>query len=79
MTARRICTRVSFTTLDDALAILNANQGGNAYGANDQIYGGDIDKWIIFANTLRLRLAMRISDVEPALAQQQAEKAVAAV
>jgi len=67
-----------FTTLDNALAILNQNQGGNAFGANDQIYGGDIDKWIIFANTLRLRIALRISSVEPGIAQQEAEKAVAA-
>jgi hypothetical protein len=67
-----------FTTLDNALAILNANQGGNAYGANDQIYGGDIDKWIVFANTLRLRLALRISNVEPGIAQTEAEKAVSA-
>ncbi|MBS0000059.1 MAG: SusD/RagB family nutrient-binding outer membrane lipoprotein [Cyclobacteriaceae bacterium] len=67
-----------FKTLDDALAILNANQGGNAFGANDQIYGGDIDKWIIFANTLRLRIAMRISNVEQTIAQTEAEKAVTA-
>ena len=66
-----------FTTLDEALAILNANQSGNPFGAHDQIYGGDIDSWIIFTNTLRLRLAMRISDVEPGLAQSEAEKAVA--
>jgi hypothetical protein len=67
-----------FTTLDDAVAVLNANAGGNVYGDNDQIYNGDIDKWITFANTLRLRLALRISDVEPALAKAEAEKAVAA-
>ena len=66
-----------FTTVDEALAILNANKGGNAFGDNDQVYGGDIDKWITFANTLRLRIAMRISDVEPSLAQSEAEKAVA--
>ncbi len=42
-----------FNTLDDALGILNHNRGGNAFGANDQIYGGDIDKWITFANTLQ--------------------------
>jgi hypothetical protein len=69
--------RSFFPTLDEALAILNANQGGNAFGDNDQIYGGDINKWITFGNTLRLRLAMRVSDVDPGLAQQQAEKAVA--
>jgi len=67
-----------FTTLDEALAILNQNKGGNAFGTNDQIYSGDIDSWIKFANTLRLRLAMRISDVEPSLARSEAEKAVAA-
>ena len=65
-----------FTILDDALSTLAANQGGNAFGTHDQIYGGDIDKWITFGNTLRLRIAMRISDIEPGLAQQQAEKAV---
>jgi len=67
-----------FPPPDAALVILNTNQGGNAFGAHDQIYGGDIDRWIIFANTLRLRLAMRISEVEPALAQAEAEKAVSA-
>jgi hypothetical protein len=65
-----------FSTLDEALGILNANRGGNAFGGNDQIYGGSIDKWITFANTLRLRIAMRISEVEPALAKAEAEKAV---
>jgi len=67
-----------FETLDGALAILNQNQGGNAFGGHDQIYGGDIDQWIRFANTLRLRIAMRISAVEPAIAQDEAEKAVLA-
>ncbi len=67
-----------FTTLDAAVAQLNSNKGGNAFGDNDQIYDGDINSWIIFANTLRLRIAMRISDVEPGLAQTEAEKAVAA-
>ncbi len=65
-----------FTTLDDALEILNENRGRNAFGTHDQIYGGDIDMWITFANTLRLRIAMRISEVETALAQAEAEKAV---
>ncbi|MEP6681866.1 MAG: SusD/RagB family nutrient-binding outer membrane lipoprotein [Parafilimonas sp.] len=48
------------------------------YGDNDLIFHGDISKWLNFANTLRLRLAMRISYVEPDLAKQEAEKAVAA-
>jgi Susd and RagB outer membrane lipoprotein len=37
-----------------------------------------VSKWIAFANSLRLRLAMRIVYADATLAQQQAEKAVAA-
>lgn len=67
-----------FVKLDSAVAVLSVNAGKNAFGANDQIYSGSIDKWLIFANSLRLRIAMRLSDVDAATAQQQAEKAVAA-
>lgn len=35
----------------------------------DKIYGGDLLKWKKFANTLRLRLALRISNADPAKAQ----------
>jgi hypothetical protein len=64
--------------LDEATATMTAHAGENAFGSNDQIYAGDIDKWSVFANTLRLRIAMRISKVDPATAKIQAEKAVAA-
>jgi hypothetical protein len=40
-------------------------------------YKGDYKAWVKFANTLRLRLAMRIVKVSPALAKTEAEKAVA--
>ncbi|MBQ2224810.1 MAG: SusD/RagB family nutrient-binding outer membrane lipoprotein [Prevotella sp.] len=36
---------------------------------------GDARKWQKYANSLRMRLAMRISDVKPELAQQEFEKA----
>lgn len=64
--------------LDEATTSLASYAGQNAFGNNDQIYGGDVNKWITFANTLRLRVAMRISKVDPATAKTQAEKAVAA-
>ncbi len=70
--------RSFFTILDEAVATLNSARGGNAFGTNDQIYGGDIDKWITYANSLRLRLAMRVKYVDPGLAKTEAEKAVAA-
>ena len=63
-----------FDLLDSANAVIS--KGGNAYGANDQIYNGDLDKWLKFSNSLRLRIAMRISNVDPARAKQEAEKAV---
>ena len=48
----------------------------NVFGENDIIYGGDISKWVKFANTMRLRLAIRISNVDPDKAQVEAEAAV---
>lgn len=66
-----------FVTLDDAIGVLNSNRGGNAFGSNDQIYGGNVDQWIKLANTLRLRLAMRVKYVDPSTAKSEAEKAIA--
>ena len=40
--------------------------------------GGDVAKWKKYANALRMRYAMRISDVNPQKAQDEFEKAVAA-
>ncbi|KIA98537.1 RagB/SusD family nutrient uptake outer membrane protein [Flavobacterium sp. KMS] len=39
-------------------------------------YKGSYEKWVKYANSLRLRLAMRIAKVSPALAKIEAEKAV---
>ncbi|QZE14492.1 SusD/RagB family nutrient-binding outer membrane lipoprotein [Halosquirtibacter laminarini] len=46
-------------------------------GTQDFIYGGDVDLWRGFANSLRLRVAMRISNVKPTIAKTNAEDAVA--
>ncbi|WP_420321347.1 SusD/RagB family nutrient-binding outer membrane lipoprotein [Flagellimonas sp.] len=63
-----------FTTLDEAVAQLSG--GGSSYAGSDRIYGGDGAKWLRFANSLRLRLAMRIRFADPGRAQAEAEKAV---
>lgn len=65
-----------FVKLDEAVAVLKANAGASAFVGHDQLYGGSVDKWLIFANSLRLRLAMRVKYVDPTLAQTQAEKAI---
>ncbi len=66
-----------FRVLDEAVAVLKQNTGAQAFIAHDQIFGGSADRWLIFANSLRLRLAMRVKYVDPALARAEAEKAVA--
>lgn len=65
-----------FKQLDTAIAVLKQNSNATPFGNNDLIYQGKVNKWIVFANSLRLRLAMRIVYANPQLAQQQAEKAV---
>lgn len=42
----------------------------------DDVYNGDYRMWIRFANSLKLRLAMRLSNVAPDLAKEMAEAAV---
>lgn len=66
-----------FKILDEAVAVFNQHAGQSAFGANDQMYGGDVDSWAKFANSLRLRLALRVVYADPALAQREAEKAIA--
>lgn len=66
-----------FKVLDEAVAVLKQNTGKSAFVGHDQIFGGSVDKWLTFANTLRLRLAIRVRFVEPALGKTEAEKAVA--
>lgn len=66
-----------FTELDAAVTVLKANTGGSAFALHDQVFGGSVDKWLTYANSLRLRLALRVKYVEPALAKSEAEKAVA--
>lgn len=65
-----------FERLGEAVAVLKDKVDEHPFGTFDLIYGGDVNKWIKFANTLRLRLALRISNVDPDLAKVQGEKAL---
>ena len=67
-----------FAVLDSAVTVLEQNTGETAFASDDLIYEGDVGKWLTFANSLRLRLAMRVRYVAPDLARQEAEKAVTA-
>ncbi len=45
--------------------------------SSDPIFNGDINAWTKFANSLRLRYAMRISDILPELAKEEFNAALA--
>lgn len=65
-----------FTDLDTAVANLMADIDSPRFAAFDQSYGGDYSSWVRLANSLRLRLAIRISKVDPAKAKAEGEKAL---
>tara|TARA_B100000795_G_C22802289_1_gene442579 strand:+ start:3028 stop:4500 length:1473 start_codon:yes stop_codon:yes gene_type:complete len=60
--------------LDEAINTID----GGAGPSGDQIFGGDMSKWAKFANSLKLRLAMRIADVDADKASTVANEAVSA-
>jgi hypothetical protein len=46
--------------LDSAIAFFNAEpKGSTRFGNSDPLFGGDVDRWIRFANTIKLRLVIR--------------------
>lgn len=65
-----------FTSLDNAVEVLSNYTDEKVFASGDMIYEGDVPSWIRFANTLKLRLALRISDVDYELARTYAEEAV---
>ncbi|MBO9594626.1 MAG: SusD/RagB family nutrient-binding outer membrane lipoprotein [Niabella sp.] len=70
-----------FNDLDSSIAALTAYRAQDSSSspmlAYDLVYGGSYLKWIKFANTLKLRLAMRIVYADPVKAKKYAEAAVA--
>ena len=61
--------------LEDAAQQLDA-AAGNTVGEADLLYGGDVGKWKKFAYSQMVRLAMRMSKVDPAMATTWVQKAI---
>ncbi len=59
--------------LNAAIAKMDRSQG--SFGSADNMYGGNTDLWYKYANSLKLRMGMILSDVEPALAKSTCEAA----
>lgn len=65
-----------FTELDQIQSDFAANTSYAGFKRFDPSYTGDITKWMKLVNSLRLRLAIRISKVAPDVAKTQGEKAM---
>lgn len=69
--------KAMFEDLDAGIKGLTDYSNGLQPFANfDEVYAGDIEKWIKLGNSLRLRLAIRISKVDPSWAKSEAEAAL---
>lgn len=62
--------------LTESINALTLNKTNGISPEADVIYGGDPVKWCKFANSLKLRLAVRMAYASPAHAKQYAEEAV---
>lgn len=51
-------------------AQLSAEPSLETFGSADLLFGGDVDSWIRFANSLRLRMAVRVRFADNAMAQE---------
>jgi hypothetical protein len=63
--------------LDEAIANLDGNV--SSFGSADPIYNGDASAWKAFAQSLKLKLGMRLADVDNAEAKSIVESAYSGV
>ena len=71
--------KAMFKELSDAIEVLTkyADNGNSKLLPNaDAVYAGDVHKWVVYANSLMLRLAMRVYYADTALSKQYALQAV---
>ena len=64
------------TRLNTALADLDSS--GGTFDSGDYIFGGNIDRWKLFGNSLKLKLGINLADVDATLAQATVESAYSA-
>ena len=65
-----------FEELNSSITLLTDYRTVSIPSTTDYVYGGNVEKWIKFANSLKLRLAMRIVYANETKAKEMAEKAV---
>lgn len=66
-----------FRILEQAVDSIKPGQSSFTFNqTDDKCFGGNEEKWVRFANTLRLRLALRVSNVDPERAKLEGEAAL---
>ncbi|AEW87026.1 SusD/RagB family nutrient-binding outer membrane lipoprotein [Flavobacterium columnare NBRC 100251 = ATCC 23463] len=58
-------------------AINNLDLQSESFKSGDLVYNGNVEKWFKFANSLKVKLGINLSDFNPALSKQTVETAVA--
>lgn len=66
--SQRVIYSGILANIDSGLALINPNDAVLP-GSDDLIFGGNMDKWKKFGFTLKLRILLRMSSVDPAMAQ----------
>lgn len=65
-----------FDELTDAINTLTINRTQNLTANADKVYSGNVEKWIKFANSLKLRMAMRICYVDKGKSEIMVKEAI---
>lgn len=73
----------AFTIYKDLISRLSADvnvfkQGVKGFSTSDVLYSGNMESWLKFANSLKLRMAMRLADVDEAMSKTVAKEALEA-
>lgn len=74
-TQKEVYTKM-FEELTEAVEVLSANRTSDFSANADHVYSGNVEKWIKFANSLKLRMAMRIRFADATLAQSMVKEAL---
>ncbi len=64
---------IMFDEVESALSLIDETKSGPK---GDVIFSGNMHRWRIFANSLKMTMALRISDVNPSLAQSKFEDVI---
>lgn len=56
-------------------ALSDLDTSGISFESGDYIYGGDVESWRLFGNSLKLKIGINLADVDATLAQSTVESA----